>query len=95
MVKTTKSKKTSSGLNTVAVLCITCSASFQIKTTLKKNFKIDVCSQCHSFYLGTQKFESKAGRMERFRKLERKSLLLQKKRSEKTTTVVEDPASKG
>lgn len=67
-------------LHLVTVVCITCNSRLQIRTTLKKDFKIDVCSRCHTFYLGTQKFESKAGRMERFRKLEQKTRLLQKQK---------------
>ncbi len=59
-------------LNLVKINCITCDSNFNIYTTLKKDFKIDVCSACHPFYIGTQKFESKAGRVERFRRLQRK-----------------------
>lgn len=67
----------------VAVSCITCENKYEITTTLKKEFKIDSCSKCHPFYLGTQKFESKAGRMERFRQLEKKTAKIQKEIKDK------------
>ena len=66
-------KQTKIILNKIKTTCITCDTIFIIQTVLKKDFKIDVCSHCHPFYLGTQKFESKAGRMERFRQLEKKT----------------------
>lgn len=59
-------------LKLVKINCITCDNNFEIYTTLKKDFKVDICSSCHPFYIGTQKFESKAGRVERFRRLQRK-----------------------
>lgn len=65
---------------TLNVVCITCQKKYQIESTVKKDFKIDVCGNCHPFYLGKQKFESKAGRMERFRNLEKKSILLKKEK---------------
>ena len=63
-------------LNPIQVTCITCEKRFQIFSTLTKSFKVDVCSNCHAFYLGTQKFESKAGRIERFRRIQRQKVVL-------------------
>ncbi len=62
----------------IQAFCITCETKHKIWTTLQENLKIDVCSQCHPFYLGKQKFESKAGRMERFRQIAEKSAALKK-----------------
>ncbi|WHP39272.1 MAG: 50S ribosomal protein L31 [Mollicutes bacterium] len=84
MNKIAKTEKTKNiKLNTIQAFCITCEKKHQIQSTLAKDFKIDTCSKCHPFYLGTQKFESKAGRMERFRSLVRKTAELQKKRPSK------------
>ncbi len=71
-MKVVKHKAKHLPLNLVKVNCITCETHFEIYTTLKTDFKVDVCSHCHPFYIGTQKFESKAGRVERFRRLQRK-----------------------
>lgn len=78
-MKTVKQKIKHLPLNLIKVNCITCETHFQIYTTLKSNFKVDVCSHCHPFYIGTQKFESKAGRVERFRRLQRKRTDILKK----------------
>ncbi len=49
---------------------VTCSCGNQIKTrsTLCKDLSIEVCSQCHPFYTGTQKVMDTGGRIERFNK---------------------------
>jgi large subunit ribosomal protein L31 len=44
-----------------------CGAQFQTRST-RGSFTIDICSQCHPFYTGTQKLVDTAGRIERFRK---------------------------
>jgi large subunit ribosomal protein L31 len=42
-----------------------CGAAFTTRST-KKNIKIGICSQCHPFYTGEQKFVDTAGRVEKF-----------------------------
>jgi large subunit ribosomal protein L31 len=44
-----------------------CGVSFVTRST-RGDFTIDVCSQCHPFYTGTQKLIDTAGRVDRFRK---------------------------
>ncbi|MCK5893572.1 MAG: 50S ribosomal protein L31 [Endozoicomonadaceae bacterium] len=48
----------------------TCSCGNEIKvcSTLCKNLQLDVCSNCHPFYTGTQKMMDTGGRIERFQK---------------------------
>lgn len=48
----------------------TCSCGNTIKTrsTLGKDFLIDVCSECHPFYTGKQKIVDTGGRIDRFKK---------------------------
>lgn len=53
--------------DSVTVTC-SCGASFQTRSTLCKDFNIDVCSQCHPFYTGKQKVLDTGGRVDRFRK---------------------------
>ncbi len=51
----------------VTVTC-SCGNSFQTRSTLGKDFSIEVCSQCHPFYTGKQKMLDSGGRVDRFRK---------------------------
>lgn len=50
-------------------ITVTCSCGNIIKTrsTLAKNFTIDVCSACHPFYTGTQKVLDTGGRIDKFK----------------------------
>jgi len=43
-----------------------CGAKFKIGST-KEKINIEVCSQCHPFYTGTQKFIDTSGRLEKFK----------------------------
>lgn len=44
-----------------------CGASFPTKST-KKEIRVEVCSQCHPFFTGKQRFVDTAGRVEKFQK---------------------------
>ncbi len=44
-----------------------CGNSFQTRATVKE-LKVDICSVCHPFFTGKQKFVDAAGRVEKFRK---------------------------
>ena len=43
-----------------------CGNTFVTKST-KKELKLDVCSQCHPFFTGQQKFINAGGRVEKFK----------------------------
>ena len=48
---------------------ITCACGEVIHTrSTKKNIRVEICSKCHPFYTGKQKFIDSAGRVERFKK---------------------------
>lgn len=47
-----------------AVNCA-CGASFETRSVLEK-INVEICSQCHPFYTGRQKFVDTAGRIEKF-----------------------------
>ena len=48
---------------------ITCGCGEVIHTrSTKGNFRIDICSKCHPFFTGQQRFLDTAGRVERFQK---------------------------
>ena len=49
---------------------IRCTCGFQIETLTTKDeeIEVEICSNCHPFYTGKQRFVDTAGRIERFRK---------------------------
>ena len=50
----------------VNVTC-SCGNKFVTKSSMEKeNFNIEVCSQCHPFYTGTQKIVDTTGRVDKF-----------------------------
>lgn len=50
-----------------ATVTCSCGNTFQTKST-SPTLKVDVCSNCHPFYTGTQRIVDAAGQVERFRK---------------------------
>src|SRR3990170_8839818 len=54
-----------------------CACGSVIKTrSTKKDISVEICSSCHPFYTGTQKFVDTAGKIEKFeRKYRRKKQL--------------------
>lgn len=51
----------------VEVTC-SCGNNFKTRSTIgKPALHIEVCSECHPFYTGTQKIVDTAGRIEKFR----------------------------
>ncbi len=52
--------------NECTVTCA-CGATFQTKST-NKEIHVGICSQCHPFFTGQQKFVDSEGRVERFKK---------------------------
>lgn len=44
-----------------------CGNTFTTRST-RKDIRVEICSQCHPFYTGKQKFIDSAGRVEKFRK---------------------------
>ncbi len=42
-----------------------CGESFQTRST-KPEIKVEICSQCHPFFTGTQKIVDTEGRVEKF-----------------------------
>lgn len=49
---------------------ITCACGFQIEafSTKGENVHVEICSHCHPFFTGKQRFLDSAGRIDRFRK---------------------------
>ncbi len=42
-----------------------CGHSFKTRST-KKEIRVEICSKCHPFFTGKQKFVDSAGRVEKF-----------------------------
>jgi large subunit ribosomal protein L31 len=51
----------------VKVVCA-CGNTYQTRSTLGKEIHVDICSNCHPFYTGRQKFVDAAGRVEKFQR---------------------------
>ena len=48
---------------------VTCACGNTFKTrSTKKEIRVEICSKCHPFFTGKQKFIDSAGRVEKFRK---------------------------
>ena len=48
---------------------ITCLCGHVIHTrSTKQNIRVEICSSCHPFFTGKQKFVDSAGRVEKFQK---------------------------
>ena len=58
--------KTHPRYQTCSVHCA-CGNTFETRSTLAK-ITVDICSNCHPFFTGKQKFVDTAGRVERFQK---------------------------
>ncbi|MBD3361012.1 50S ribosomal protein L31 [Candidatus Peregrinibacteria bacterium] len=43
-----------------------CGAEFTAGSTIKENFKTEICSNCHPFYTGKQKLVDTSGRVDKF-----------------------------
>lgn len=50
-----------------AVVTCACGATFTTRST-KDKIDVEICSECHSFYIGTQGKAKKTGNIEKFNK---------------------------
>ena len=54
---------------------IVCACGEVIHTrSTKQSIKVDICSKCHPFFTGTQRFVDTAGRVEKFRQKYKKKV---------------------
>ena len=51
----------------VNVICA-CGHTFRTRSAHKGDIRVEICSNCHPFFTGKQKFVDTAGRVERFSK---------------------------
>lgn len=51
------------------VTTVTCACGNQFETgSVKPNLRVEICSKCHPFYTGQQKFIDVGGRVDKFKK---------------------------
>ncbi|MGI5876364.1 MAG: 50S ribosomal protein L31 [Dethiobacteria bacterium] len=48
------------------IICA-CGSSYETGST-RKNMKVEICSNCHPFFTGKQKYVDTGGRVERFKR---------------------------
>ncbi len=53
--------------NEITATC-SCGNVMKIRSTLKKDINLDVCSACHPFYTGKQRNVDTGGRVDKFKK---------------------------
>jgi large subunit ribosomal protein L31 len=58
-------------LHLVTAICA-CGNTFETRST-RKELRLEICSACHPFFTGKQKFIDTAGRVERFKRRYSKS----------------------
>ncbi len=58
-----------------ATITCSCGAKFVVGS-IKEKMQVEICSQCHPLYTGKQKFIDTAGRLERYKKMIKKSKAL-------------------
>lgn len=48
---------------------VTCACGNTFKTgSVKEELRVEICSECHPFFTGRQKFVERGGRVEKFKK---------------------------
>ena len=57
-----------------AIVSCACGNSFETRAT-KAKINVEICSSCHPFYTGKQKFVDSEGRVERFQRKYGKTVL--------------------
>lgn len=58
---------------TKTVLICACGAKHETRSTRGPEIHISICSACHPFYTGKQKFVDEAGRIEKFNRKYKKA----------------------
>lgn len=54
---------------TYHITAVTCACGNTFESgSIKENLRVEVCSQCHPFYTGKQKFLDAGGRVDKFKK---------------------------
>ncbi len=51
----------------VGTVSCACGNTFQVRSTVG-DMKLEICSECHPFFTGKQKFIDTAGRVDKFRR---------------------------
>ena len=51
-----------------ATLRCACGFEVQVKSSRAEEVEVEICSNCHPFFTGKQRFVDTAGRIDRFRK---------------------------
>ncbi|PIS42977.1 MAG: 50S ribosomal protein L31 [Candidatus Kerfeldbacteria bacterium CG08_land_8_20_14_0_20_40_16] len=77
-----------------AVVTCACGNTFTTGSTVK-DIRVEICSACHPFYTGKQKFVDTAHRVDRFKRLQEKAQSFKKaKNSKRNKKSVEKTAIK-
>lgn len=75
-----------------ATIQCACGNVIQTRST-KERIQVDICSSCHPFFTGKQKFMDTAGRIDRFKKKYGDKMNVVKTKKTKPQVVQETPAA--
>jgi len=73
------------------VISCACGATYETGSTVEK-IEIEICSACHPYYTGKQKFVDTTGRVERFKQLAERAK--EKRTTARTRTKAEKNAAR-
>jgi large subunit ribosomal protein L31 len=65
----------------LATVSCACGNTFKVRST-KKEMRLEICSDCHPFFTGKQKFIDTTGRVEKFRQRYQKAGAAEQKAAE-------------
>jgi len=86
-------KETHPNYNTAAVITCSCGNSFTTGSTLEA-IQVEVCSNCHPFFTGKQKFLDTARRVEKFQERTKKAAEVKTTRGQSKTSKHQDKDTK-
>jgi len=76
-----------------ATVTCACGNTFETGSTVEK-INVEICSACHPFYTGKQKYVDTAGRVDRFKAMQEKAAKMQTTKKPKTDKPVKSVAKK-
>lgn len=76
-----------------AIVTCACGNSFETGSTAEK-LEVEICSACHPFYTGKQKFVDTAGRVDRFKEMQEKAAQMKKELKESKKNKAKTKAKK-
>lgn len=72
------------------IVTCACGNSFVVGSTIK-DLRVDICSKCHPFFTGEQRFVDTLGRVDKFMARRQAATVTSKKKNKKTASTNQKP----